>query len=281
MLSACLLARCDMPELPITSDIFLLLVTTSFIASMLTASVGIGGGTLVLAVLVVTVPIAAVVPLHSVVQLGSNTGRAIMTRPHVSMRLFWPLVIGAVIGTLAAAPFSAFWLNEIQLTLLLAGFTLLVTWVPIPAIKTHRSSHNLLFSIGISFIGVFVSATGPLIAAYLRHQAAHRQELVATMAASVSTMNFLRIVLFSGLGFVWYEWLVPLAAMIAAGFGGTLIGLQLLGRLPEKLFQTLLKLLLTTLAILMIIRVMCPGFAVLTLLNFAIEPWHRCFLPTC
>ena len=40
-----------MPELPITSDIFLLLVTTSFIASMLTASVGIGGGTLVLAVL--------------------------------------------------------------------------------------------------------------------------------------------------------------------------------------------------------------------------------------
>ena len=64
-----------MPELPITSDIFLLLVTTSFIASMLTASVGIGGGTLVLAVLVVTVPIAAVVPLHSVVQLGSNTGR--------------------------------------------------------------------------------------------------------------------------------------------------------------------------------------------------------------
>jgi uncharacterized membrane protein YfcA len=44
--------------------------------------------------------------------------------------------------------------------------------------------------------------------------------------------------------------------MIAAGFGGTLIGLQLLGRLPEKLFQTLLKLLLTTLAILMIIRVL-------------------------
>jgi len=30
----------------------------------------------------------------------------------------------------------------------------------------------------------------------------------------------------------------------------------LLGRLPEKLFQTLLKLLLTTLAFLMIIRVM-------------------------
>jgi uncharacterized membrane protein YfcA len=43
--------------------------------------------------------------------------------------------------------------------------------------------------------------------------------------------------------------------MIAAGFGGTLIGLQLLGRLPEQLFQALLKLLLTVLALLMIVRV--------------------------
>ena len=75
------------------------------------------------------------------------------------------------------------------------------------------------------------------------------------MAASVSTMNFLHITLFSGLGFVWYDWLIPLAAMVVAGFGGTLIGLQFLGRLPEKLFQTLLKLLLTTLTILMIIKV--------------------------
>jgi uncharacterized membrane protein YfcA len=106
----------------------------------------------------------------------------------------------------------------------------------------------------VSFVGVFVSATGPLIAAFLRHQAANRKELVATMAASVSTMNFLRIVLFSTLGFIWSEWLLPLALMIAAGFGGTLIGLQLLGRLPEQLFQTLLKLLLTVLALLMIVR---------------------------
>jgi len=67
-------------------------------------------------------------------------------------------------------------------------------------------------------------------------------------------MNFLRIVLFSSLGFFWSEWLITLALMIAAGFGGTLIGLKLLGRLPEKLFQTILKLLLTILALSMIVR---------------------------
>ena len=243
-----------MPDLPISLDILTILVATSFMASLLTASVGIGGGTLVLAVLVVTVPITAVVPLHSVVQLGSNTGRTVMTRRHISKQLFWPLVIGAVVGTLIAAPLSAFWLDELQLTLLLATFTLIVTWLPIPVVKTHSTRHNLIFSVAVSFIGVFVSATGPLIAAFLRHQAANRKELVATMASSVSTMNFLRIALFSSLGFLWSEWILTLALMLAAGFAGTLIGVQLLGRLPEKLFQNSLRLLLTVLALSMIIR---------------------------
>jgi uncharacterized membrane protein YfcA len=157
-------------ELPITADILYLLLMTSFVASMLTASVGIGGGTLVLAVLVITVPITAVVPLHSVVQLGSNTGRTVMMRPHVSSTLFWRLLVGAVLGTLLAAPFSAFWLNEVQLTLLLAAFTLLVTWLPLPAVKTQSLKNHTVFGTGISFIGVFVSATGPLVAAYMRHQ---------------------------------------------------------------------------------------------------------------
>lgn len=243
-----------MPDLPITLDTLTILVATSFVGSLLTASVGIGGGTLVLAVLVVTVPITAVVPLHSVIQLGSNAGRTVMTRHHISKQLFWPLVIGALVGTLLAAPLSAFWLTDLQLTLLLATFTLIVTWVPIPVVRTHSTRHNLLFSVAVSFMGVFVSATGPLIAAFLRHQAANGKQLVATMAAGVSTMNFLRVVLFSSLGFFWNEWLIPLALMTAAGFGGTLIGLQLLGRLPEKLFQTILKLILTILALSMIIR---------------------------
>ena len=89
----------------------------------------------------------------------------------------------------------------------------------------------------------------------MRHQTSGKQELVATMAATVSTMNLFRVFLFSSLGFFWTEWLIPLLLMIAAGFGGTLIGLQLLGRLPEQLFQALLKLLLTVLALLMILRV--------------------------
>jgi hypothetical protein len=85
-----------------------------------------------------------------------------------------------LLAPLLAAPLSAFWLTDMQLTLLLATFTLVVTWVPIPVVKTHSTRRNLVFSTTVSFVGVFVSATGPLIAAFLRHQAADRKELVAT-----------------------------------------------------------------------------------------------------
>ena len=92
------------------------------------------------------------------------------------------------------------------------------------------------------------------------------------MAASVSTMNFLHRA-------VWRARLrvrvaCP-ASHIAAGFGGTLIGLQLLGRLPRNYFRHL-KLLLTTLAILMIIRVSDQASLFLPS-EFCAEPWHRCF----
>ena len=107
-----------LPQLPISQDTLLLLVITSFIASAWTAAIGVGGGTLVLAVLVIVVPVTAVVPLHSMVQLGSNSGRAIMTYRHISTPIFNRLLLGTTAGTLLALPLSAFWLSEHQLTLL-------------------------------------------------------------------------------------------------------------------------------------------------------------------
>ncbi|MCH1554221.1 MAG: hypothetical protein L7S45_06490, partial [Luminiphilus sp.] len=84
------------------------------------------------------------------------------------------------------------------------------------------------------------------------HQTNDRHELAGTMAASVGTMNLFRIVLFTGLGFTWTEWVLPLVLMIGAGFIGTRLGLLLLGRIPEATFQLILKGVLTLLAIMMI-----------------------------
>ena len=51
------------------------LVATSFVASFITAAFGIGGGALLLAFMATLVPTAALIPVHGVIQLGSNAGQ--------------------------------------------------------------------------------------------------------------------------------------------------------------------------------------------------------------
>jgi hypothetical protein len=61
-----------------------LLIGVSCFTSMLTASSGIGGGTVLLAAIAQVAPIHAVIQVHGIVQLGSNTGRAAILFPQVS-----------------------------------------------------------------------------------------------------------------------------------------------------------------------------------------------------
>ncbi len=52
------------------------LLGLSFATSFITAAFGIGGGAVMLAALATLLPAAAIIPVHGLVQLGSNAGRA-------------------------------------------------------------------------------------------------------------------------------------------------------------------------------------------------------------
>ena len=62
-----------------------LLVVASSFTSALTAAFGLGGGIAMLALMGLFVPVAALIPVHGAVQLGSNTGRAWHQRANVRM----------------------------------------------------------------------------------------------------------------------------------------------------------------------------------------------------
>ena len=63
------------------------LVFLSFLTSAITASIGGGGGLLMLAAMATVIPAAAVIPVHGLVQLGSNGGRALLSHRHVMRRI--------------------------------------------------------------------------------------------------------------------------------------------------------------------------------------------------
>lgn len=231
-----------------------ILLLTSFCGSLLTAAVGVGGGTLVIMVMASIVPPLALIPVHGLVQLGSNATRAWLTRQHTDWSVIKYFACGAA---LSAVPSTAL-INILDTTLipvLVAVFALWLLWAPLPKRITQPS--NIGVGVGgfsTSLVSMLVGASGPLVAAWYGRSSADRWVYTANFSTSMSIQHSLKIAVFGYTGFIFQDWAILIVLMIAAGIIGTRVGLVLLGRLPEKLTKTLFKWLLTGLATQLIYR---------------------------
>ena len=79
----------------------LLLVLVSCGTSFLTAAFGIGGGVALLAVMALVVPPAMLIPIHGVVQIGSDLGRTALMIRHVRWDLMGAFAVGSLAGSAA------------------------------------------------------------------------------------------------------------------------------------------------------------------------------------
>lgn len=227
----------------------MILVAAAFVTSAITAAFGIGGGVALLAVMASMVPVAVLIPVHGVVQLGSNTGRAIVQRAHI----LWPLIgiftVGALAGALIGGQLVVS-LPEALLKALVGLFILFTVWGPKPR-GGQPGNRWWLALVGFlaTLLTMFVGATGPFVAAHLAARLAERRHYVATHAMAMVMQHGLKVVAFGFLGFAFGAWVPLMAAMIAAGFLGTLLGTRLLHALPEATFRKAFKIVLTALAL--------------------------------
>lgn len=226
----------------------LALVAISFVASALTGALGLGGGVVMLAAMTQFLPPAVLLPVHGVVQVGSNLGRAVLMRREVARPLVLPFLAGSAIGVAAGAPIAAA-LPRSAMLILLGSFVLWSVWSPKLRPSRLPAPWFVLPGALSSFCTMFVGATGFLVAAFLVPDPLTRRQIVATQAALMTLQHALKVAAFAALGFALVPWLPLLAAMIAAGFAGTLAGRALLDRIPERRFARLFKLLLGAMAI--------------------------------
>ena len=223
------------------------LVAASFVTSAITATLGIGGGLLMLVLMGLVMPGAVLIPVHGAVQVGSNAGRAWRARADVAWPVALPFALGAVAGAFLGAPLVLD-LPEGWFRIALGLFVLLVTFVTIPGIAAPGRIGYAAGGAVTSFLSVFFGATGPLVIAALARSIPERMRLVATTAMCMTSQHALKIVAFGALGFSFADWLPLVAAMIATGYAGTVIGLGLLRRIPEERFRLAFKALVTLLA---------------------------------
>lgn len=233
--------------------IFWLLVISAGFTSLFTASFGAGGGVMLLGVMAQVLPPQVIIPLHGVAQLGSNAGRAAMSWRHIDWRLIGLFLPGAVVGALIGQ-FVLVALPADVMYFSIAGFILFLCWGPkLP--KMVLGKFGTMLAGGITtFLTLFVGATGPLVAAFIKQVFVDRFRTVATFACAMSLQHVLKIAVFEQAGFPIGAWLPLLACMVISGSIGTWIGLKVLTRIHDRHFHRIFNIILTTLAARLLIQ---------------------------
>ncbi|MEO1083847.1 MAG: sulfite exporter TauE/SafE family protein, partial [Acidobacteriota bacterium] len=221
-----------------------LLVAVSFFSSALTAVLGIGGGIFLIALMPGLLPMAAVVPVHGVVQLASNASRAFFARDHIAWQPLAPFAAGAVLGAVAGSRVLVE-LPERWLTLLLGLFILLVTWTPLGRLRLP----GRFFTVGAvqTFVSLFVGAAGPLVSPLLVREGYDHHRVVATHGAVMTLLHSMKTLIFVALGFAFVSWAPLIGAMVVAVTAGSWAGNRVRLRLPQAPLRTAFKILLTVL----------------------------------
>jgi uncharacterized membrane protein YfcA len=224
-----------------------ILVIASFLTSALTAAFGIGGGVALLAIMGYLLPVAVLIPVHGVVQWGSNAGRAFVQREFIRWDRVAPFVAGAFAGAAIGAPFVTE-LDDPLLKIAMGVFIIIVTWVKFPAMAGTGRAVMAVGGAATTFLSMFFGASGPLVSVFFAKAFDDRRMQVSSHAAAMTFQHGLKVVAFAFAGFAFARWLPLMALMVASGYAGTLLGTHLLHKLPEARFRLVFSLLMTALA---------------------------------
>lgn len=218
------------------------------------AVLGLAGGIMLLAVLLLFLPPAIAVPVHAVAQLFSNASRSLFHLRSIRRDLFLPYVLpllpaGAVsVALVQSAPPDA-------IRTLIGVFVLIATWrsrwllAGLEPGSIPTGPRFLLIGAISGLLGPVVGATGPLTAPFFLGLGLSRFELIGTMAACQTAGHLAKIVLFGSGGFDFADH-APLAlGMVVAVVLGTSLGTKLLERIPEERFALLFRTALTLVAL--------------------------------
>lgn len=240
----------SLSELAIMDHGLYVIVLGSFLAAVCNAAFSNGGAMIVLAITTTVLPVAAIVPIHSTLLIGSTTSRAIVFRQHIDWRLAGPFLVGSVVAVAIAARIYV----ELPETIIAAAIgvvMLIAIWLPNVSWRP-RVRHPWVI---VGFVHSFLStlfAYGALLHAVILHTGLKRRQVVGTMAASLTGMGMFKITGYAIHGFDYSPYLRIIVLSTLAAFVGTWVGKLLIERISETVFRSVFRLLVTITALRML-----------------------------
>ena len=222
---------------------------TSFVG----IATGAAGGLLMMVALATIFPPVLSIPLHTVVQMGGNISRTVFMWKFIMRPVLLPFIIGGIIGAIAGANvFIQVPVAVLQGFLGLSGLVFL--WMP--SLGKMGGQRNRFAAVGFfaTFLGVFISATGSLVAPFVANEAPDRRNHVATFSTLMALVHIMKLVAFGFIGFALADYLPLMLCMIAAAVGASYLGSKALNHIKERNFRVIFKTICTLLALRLIYK---------------------------
>ena len=227
-----------------------LLTFAAFATAALTAAVGAGGGTALIALMLQIMPPSAAIPVHGVVQLAASISRVWMLWEHLA----WPIIIrfalllpfGVAIGLWL---FTGLGADRIQI---LIGCFVLFT-LALRHLKVMKGREFPLWAfVPLGFVtgvlNMIVGVIAPILSVLVIRKDLAKEQVVGTLGFFSLVGNFFKIIGFTLVGFSFAEHWVAIVCMVPAAVLGARLGRSLLGRVNEKMFLIVFQITLAALA---------------------------------
>ena len=234
------------------TELFLGILT--FLTSTIAAIVGVGGGMILIAILPSFLPINALIPVHGLTQMTSNLSRAVFGYKDVQYEVIPKFLLGSFLGIGIFASILNFISLE-YVPLFIGVYILLSLWSEKFNEKIKRYESYFLAGFFQTGLSIVVGATGPLTMTLLLKDYKNKDKVVATSAALMSLSHILKVFVFMYFGFVFFDYIGIIIAMVIGAIAGSWVGTKLRNIIDGKKFTIILKVLLTTLAIKVIVGV--------------------------
>lgn len=229
-----------------------LLIIGCFVAAFVSGITGMAGGTLILSILLLFFEPLECIAIHGFLQVIANITRVGVFWKSVNWRsfaYFVGLVLpGAWLGMRLSTQF-----NPNLLKVVLGLVILWVAWKPTKKTKVVSQKRPFIFvPLGFlsGFLGMIIGVTGPLLAPFFLQAGLLKETFIATKAICQFVVQIVKVVLFATLlQFDYTHFFGELIFMSGAIVIGTIVAKITLKRIPTNIFVSLLKLILTTIAI--------------------------------
>jgi uncharacterized membrane protein YfcA len=222
--------------------VLFVVVTTG---ALITSLTGLGGGSLILAVLLLMFPPQLAIPLHTFTQVSANVLRTGIGFKSVNWK---------VVGAYGALMIPATWIagllfdhiNSSWLKIVVGAF-LLISVLPLrfkPKGETRLGTFVILGAIS-GFLGVFVGSVGPMVTPFFNRLRIGREGVLTTKSAGQMVMQFAKLIAFSGAAQIDFSALQNYVwILIGASLAGVLISLPIGKKISDEKLDLAVNILL-------------------------------------